>query len=255
MANPSAKPALSLPFNGELYPAAEKKFNETVVLVPFFGATKSMLRRHADFVNNLGYDAVIFALKSIDVSAPKFTLFSSNRLVGIKHIWADQIEAILNFIPGKKIIFAFSNPSASAIEAIVNRHAADVTGLICDSGPSGNLLSSMYNYFSHHDPIKWIPVRAAAAFAMTIGWSPQFHSIVHDDLKDLPKGFRILSIRGWKDNIIPAHDIDKIFEPHLNIDWQRLSLPQAGHLNGLKDYPEEYENPVAEFLKSISSGI
>jgi pimeloyl-ACP methyl ester carboxylesterase len=255
MANPSSKPTLNLPFSGELFRAPEKKFNETMVLVPFFGGTKSMLRRHVDFLNKIGYDVVAFTLKNLEYTSPKFTLFSANQLLGVKHIWADQVEAILNQIPGNKILFAFSNPSASAIEAIVRRNATDVTGLVCDSGPSGHLLSSMYNYFSHYSPIKLIPLRALAALAMTLSWSPQFHSIVHGDLEKIPDGFKILSIRGWKDNIIPAHDIDKVFEPHLNVDWQRLSLPQAGHLNGLKDFAEEYETPVAEFLKGISSFV
>lgn len=253
MADSSSKQTLSLPFNGELFPAREKKFKETVVLVPFFGGTKAKMRRHVDFVNKLGYDAVAFTLKTVEFNSPKFTVFSSNQLVGIKHIWADQVESTLNAIPGDKILYAFSNPSASAIEAVVRRHATDVKGLVCDSGPSGHLLSSMYSYFTHYDPIKWIPMRACAAAAMTLGWSPQFHSIVHGDLEQLPQGFKILSIRGWKDNIIPAHDIDKVFDPHPNIDWQRLSLPQAGHLNGLKDFAEEYEASVAEFLKSVAT--
>lgn len=255
MADSSPKQTLSLPFNGELFFAPEKKFNETVVIVPFFGGTKSMVRRHIDFLNRIGYDTVAFTLKNLDYASPKFTLFSANQLLGVKHIWADQVEAILNQIPGNKIVYGFSSPSASAIEAIARRNATDVTGLVCDSGPSACLLSSMYNYFSHYTPIKLIPVRALAALAMTLAWSPQFHSIVHSDLEKLPDDFKVLSIRGWKDNIIPAHDIDKVFEPHLNIDWQRLSLPQSGHLNGLKDFAEEYETPVAEFLKSISTWV
>ena len=255
MANATTKPSLSLPFSGELFSAPQKKYEETIVLVPFFGGTKSMMKKHVDFANQQGYDVVAFTLKRFDLTSPKFTPFSSNQMLGLKHIWADQIESILNQIPGNKIVFAFSHPSASAIEAIVRRRAADVKGLVCDSGPSGNLLSSMYNYFTHFKQIKLIPLRALASLAMTVGWSPQFHSMIHGDLEKLPERFKLLSIRGWKDNIISAHDIDKVFEPHTNIDWQRLSLPQAGHLNGLKDFPEEYEAPVAEFMKSISTEL
>jgi hypothetical protein len=49
--------------------------------------------------------------------------------------------------------------------------------------------------------------------------------------------------------------IDKVFEPHGQIDWQKLSLPQAGHLNGLKDFREEYAPVVAQFLKEISKPV
>ena len=76
-------------------------------------------------------------------------LISSNEQLGLKHIWADQVEAVLNAVPGPKIIFAFSNPSASAIEAIARRHAVDICGLICDSGPTSEIFRSMLSYFSN----------------------------------------------------------------------------------------------------------
>lgn len=252
-AEPSLKPGRALvpalSFNGELSRAREKRFEETIVFVPFFGAKKAQLRRHAEFVNRLGFDCVLFDLKfSIDQ-----TLVSARAGFGLKHVWADQIEKILNEVPGRKIVFSFSNPSASAIEAIARRNATDITALICDGGPSAKLLLSMVNYYRVEEPIRFAPARWLAALTGTLAWSPRFMEIIHADLRRLPKNFRILSIRGWKDPLISPDHIDQVFEPHTHLDWTKLSLPKGAHLNGLKDFRDEYAPPVTRFLESVAT--
>ncbi len=245
---------LHLPSQGEFRQSKCKKFEETLILVPFFGAKKSSLTRHIEFFNDLGYDVVFFDLKK-GLKDTQGSVFSSDSGLGFKRIWADQIEGILNSISGSKIVYSFSNPSASAIEAISRRHATDIKGLICDSGPSADLYQSSINYLKHEEPIRLLPLRLAAAFVMALVWSPNYKETVHEDLKNIPEHFKILSIRGWKDHLISAQEIDQVFDPHSQIDWQRLSLPQAGHLNGLRDYKEEYAEPVRLFLKTISTSL
>lgn len=255
MANSPTESSLKLPFSGQIYPAKEKKFQDMVLLVPFFKAQKSSLKRHIDFLNDAGYDVAVFSLKELSFAEFSQSFFSSQALLGLKHIWADQIESVLNNIAGPKIIFSFSNPSSSAIEAIARRHATDIKGLVCDSGPTANLFNSILNYFTYEEPIRFLPLKVLAAFASTTMWSPHFLTAIRSDLEKIPDHFKVLSIRGWKDKIITPNDIDQVFEPHMNIDWQRLSLPKAAHLNGLKDHPEEYKEPVLNFLKSISSAL
>ena len=63
----------------------------------------------------------------------------------------------------------------------------------------------------------------------------------------------IHGIRGWKDVLIKTDDIDQIFEPCKNINWTKLSLPEAQHLTGLKDCPNEYRSGVEDFLKNLSA--
>jgi len=242
----------SLSSNGEWFKSPQKKFQETILIVPFFGAEKKNLQRHTEFINEIGYDCVLFDLKDSWQELATNHL-SSKAQFGLKHVWAEQIEVLLNEIPGKKIIFSFSNPSASAIEAIAHRRAADIQGLICDGGPSGQLWHSMVNYFTHENPLPFFPVKAAAAAATAFLWNPRFLKVIHDDLKKFPKNFRILSIRGWKDPLITPKMIDLVFNPHKQLDWQRLSLPEGAHLNGLKDHPESYQPPVTQFLKEIST--
>ena len=86
-------------------------------------------------MNELGFDCLIFELLDSIKNSPKH-LISSSLQFGLKHVWADQIESILNSIPGDKILFSFSNPSASAIEVVAKRRGHDIKGLVCDSGPS-----------------------------------------------------------------------------------------------------------------------
>jgi pimeloyl-ACP methyl ester carboxylesterase len=244
-------PTLDLSFGGEFFAAKVKKYQETIVLVPFFGGQKHQLRRHSEFVGSIGFDSVIFDLKfNVDSR-----LFTADARFGMKHIWADQIEKILSELPGRKILYAFSNPSASAIEAVARRGAADIAGLVCDSGPSGRLNQSMMNYYKFEKPIRLLPLRMLAAWAGTLVWNPQFLSAIHHDLEKLPKGFPILSIRGWKDVLISPDQIDLVFDAHPDLDWTKLSLPKAGHLNGLKDFRQDYVTPVETFLSKVATPL
>src|SRR3989338_5268027 len=108
---------------GEVIRSPNKKYSETVVFIPFYFGKKQHMRRHAEFMAELGYDSVIFNLsyKWLKV-IPK--LKSSLKLGwGIKHVWTKEITKVLDSIPGDKIIFAFSNPSTAALEAIQMRKA------------------------------------------------------------------------------------------------------------------------------------
>jgi hypothetical protein len=235
-------------------PSEKRLFKETIVLVPFFGAKSYSLNKHISFLNDLGYDCYLVILKDsfrFEIS----NYFNSKLDFGKKNLWAEQIESVLNAIPGNKILFAFSNPSGSAIEAIARRNGADITGLICDGGPSEELLASFENYFENEMSIKNSLLKYTAAFMVSLSWGSEFAKSIHADLCRFKKGFKILSIRGFKDQLITPSMIDQIFDPHPQIDWRKLSLPQGGHLDGLKEFPKEYKAAVSRFLSACSSPI
>lgn len=241
-----------LPYNADYYASENKKFKEVVVFVPFYGGSKKSLKRHAEFVNKLGYDCVLFNLVKESIHPDKLPI-SSQMDFGMKHVWADQIEQICNQIPGPKIIFAFSNPSASAIECISRRKGNDISALVCDSGPSGEVWKSIYNYFTHEKPLSNFLFKGVMSTLSTLAWSPLFQLELSQDLTRFPKNFPVLTIRGWKDKLITPHMIDKVFEKHHQLQLQKLNLPKAGHLNGLRDFSEEYIPPVTDFLARHSS--
>lgn len=243
----------SYPYDGEFFPTKEKKFEEIVFFVPFFEGTKNKMKRHVEMVNELGYDAFAFTLQDdFSITRPPI---SSRKHFGFKHLYADQIEDLLNRLPGKKIVYSFSNPTAAAIEALSYRQCQDVAGLVCDSGPSGKFMKSVKNLYSTYKGIGPFPVVWMITPLFSYIWSRRLHEDMHEQLETFPKDFPVLSIRGWKDNIIPPDHIDAVFDSHRNLDLQKLALPDAGHLNGLRDFHDQYVPPVTRFLKSCSTPL
>lgn len=240
------------PNQGEFFFARERTREELIFFVPFYDGVKKQLLRHIRMVNQLGFDAFAFELKGNleDVLHLKFPVTSGGKF-GVKHAYADQIEFLLNALPGKKIVYAFSNPCASAIEAMARRHCSDTPAMICDSGPTNQFMKSAYQLATHEFKIPFMPLRLALSPFASLSWSPLFHADVHTDLETFPPGFPLLSIRGWKDKLIPPEHIDEVFEPHKNLDWQKLALPEAEHLTGLRDYRSDYTETVAAWLNQI----
>lgn len=243
-----------LPFDGEFFLSRNKKYQELVFFVHFFEGSKKQLLRHIKFVNEIGFDAFAFNLQGTFKNLLSWSLpLSSHGEFGIKHVYADQIETLLNKIPGKKILFTFSNPSASAIEAMARRHCSDTVGLICDSGPSGKFIESALSLAAHEYKIRPFPLRWALVPPISLGWSPHLHKDLKSQLAIFPEGFPILSIRGWKDKLIGPRHIDEVFDPHSHLHWTKLSLPEAEHLTGLRDFKDEYKPAVERFLKSVAT--
>lgn len=251
----------SYSFDGELFPAKNKKHPELVFFVHFYMGNKKALRRHIELVNSLGFDAFAFNLKGGNLNLknwiqkihiPKAPL-SSKGALGMKKVYADQIEHMLNEVPGDKIVFAFSNLGISAIQALAERSCSDIKALICDSGPSNRLIESAMNLAREQFGISNYFLRLSILPLFIAFWDPYLHQKVHDHLKLFPKNFPILSIRGWQDSLIPASSIDEVFDRHEHLLWEKLSLPKATHLKGLKDFPQEYIPGLTQFLTQYFS--
>jgi len=242
------------PFAGELFKTKKRKFKELIFFVHFYGGNKRVLRRHIALVNKLGYDAFAFNLHgNLDdlLSFKKFPIGSNDKM-GLVHIYADQIEACLNCVSEIKIVYGFSNPCLGLIEALAHRKCSDVKAMICDSGPGGkNLLSSAFRLMRSREHS--IPISAFLAGAMALGWDRDFGQNTRKNLALFPKNFPVLSIRGWKDLLISPEEIDCIFDPHIHLNWRKLALPEAGHLNGLRDFSSEYVPPLKKFLEEVST--
>lgn len=243
-------------YDGELFPAKEKKHSEVIFFVHFYMGNKKALRRHIELVNELGFDAFAFNLKGGNFNPKDWLLklklpdspISSKGELGIKNIYADQIEHMLNEVPGKKIVFSFSNLGISTIQALAQRSCNDITALICDSGPSNRLPESVMNLAKEQFGISNYFLRASFLPLFIAFWDPYLHQQVHEHLRSFPKDFPILSIRGWKDSLIPANSIDEVFDRHEQLQWEKLSLPEAEHLKGLKDFSSEYIPGLKKFL-------
>lgn len=238
------------PDEGELFKAKQKKSEHLIFFAHFFAGHKKALKRHIDLVNELGYDAYVFNLKD-DPKQHYYLPYSKvTKKFGLKHALADQIEEHLNLLPEykTKIMFAFSNISGCAIEAMARRDQKDVIALICDSGPGASFIYSSYKLIQHQIKVKTLAMRVLTTPLLVFGWSKEMHKDITLHLKTFAKGFPVLSIRCWKDQLISPSHIDKIFEPCTNLNWRKLSLPEAEHLTGLRDFPNEYRQGLSDFL-------
>jgi hypothetical protein len=241
------------PDEGELFKASKKKSEHLIFFAHFFKGHKKVLRRHIELVNELGYDAYVFNLRD-ELDDHYFLPYSYvSEKFGMKHALADQIEDHLNLLPEykTKIVYAFSNIGGCAIEAMARRQQQDVIALICDSGPGASFIYSSYKLVQEQYKVKFLPLKVLATPLVMFGWSKDLQKDIPEDLKKLPEGFPVLSIRGWKDKLISPGHIDKIFEPCKNIHWVKLALPDAGHLDGLKLCPSEYKAGVVNFLSTL----
>lgn len=240
------------------YPASEKKYSEAVLFVHFFDGSPMLIKRHIDFVNSLGFDAYAFQVAFHLTKRSVFDAIPGRMRLGLKSLWTKDIETSLAEIPGKKIIYAFSNPASSAIEVVAKQFKngkKDVTAMICDSGPFVDMLKCSYNLGKHYYNIKNPLINFPASIAMSLMLSPFHEKNLHADLNTFPEDYPILSIRGWKDELVPVKSIEKVFAPHQQLDLQSLVLPEAGHLNGLKDFSEKYKPAVSGFLQSHATLI
>lgn len=247
------------PDEGEFFKNTKKKTpsKHLIFFVHFLHGHKKALKRHIEFVNELGFDAYVFNLKDSVKDYSYFPLSKKTKKFGLKHMLADQIENHLNLFPNysHKIVFAFSNIAACAIEAVSHRitdkKAKDIKAMICDSGPGADFIAASFSLIKHELKVKSLTSQLIRAPLFALSWSPKLNKDVHADLKNFPKNFPLLSIRGWRDQLISPQSIDQVFEPHENLKWKKLNLPEAGHVNGLRDFPSEYKPAVRNFLEQF----
>lgn len=249
------------PDEGELFKSKKlngKPSSHLVFFVHFLGGHKKVLKRHVEFVNELGFDAYVFNVNDSWKDYSYVPVSQKSKKFGLKHVMADQIENHLNLFPHykNKIVFAFSNIAASAMEAIARRielkKCKDIKGMICDSGPGLDFMSASYNLIKHQFKVTSFVSRLVRTPILAYGWSPQLNKDIYSDLEKFPKNFPLLSIRGWRDLLISPQSIDQVFEPHKNLKWKKLNLPEAGHINGLRDFPSEYCPAVESFLEQFN---
>ena len=232
------------------------KKEEVIFLVPFFKGKKSNVKRHAQFYSELGFDVFLFDLKSFpDWKHPQTwkNLVSKDFQCGVKHVWADQILDYWDQIRRPLIVHSLSNPTAAVIEAIARKKSEhNIKALIADCGPAGELWKSMDNYFTSEEPVSLEKLRHLVATVTTQVWSLGGSYSLIQDLRKLPQDLKILSIRGWQDNLIPPSSIDLCLEQARHVqEIQILDLPQGGHLDGIKKCPELYRQGIKSFLGNL----
>jgi pimeloyl-ACP methyl ester carboxylesterase len=248
-----------LPFDGELHTADSPKFKETIIFVHHFGGGKKTVLRHAAMVNEFGFNFVRFTLSFNQALPSKLLPINADLKFGARHLWCDQIESILNAVPGKKIIYSFSMPSNSALEAIARRHAKDVVGWICDGGPFLELPKCIWNLYENQYKIESRLMRGVYTALSLALYGFGFPKEAPLLFSKLPADFPILSFRGEKDLLVPPSAINELFSlakrSKLELDLDAVLIKNGGHLDGLKLEPEFYRKTVEKFLRKVATPI
>ncbi len=166
---------------------------------------------------------------------------------GVFYIWTRQIRSVLNSIKGPKIVYAFSGPSLSALWACQGRD--DIIKVICDGGPFHQLYNNTQNFFYKEMNIhnKWI--NRLVTLGGTAMWGYKPLTKLHQVLSFWPKKIPILSIRGVEDDIVNIDSIRDVFKVHPNLTLTELELQYGRHLDGMRDYPQEYCRTLLPFIK------
>ncbi len=238
-----------IPCQGQRWPAPDRRYQEVVVFVHHYGGNRKSMRRHIQWVNELGFDAVSFNLSFNSWKKWRSLPLTSDLRFGLRHYWAEEVAKVLNSISEKKILYSFSSPSAGAVHALAERHCSDVKAWVCDGGPFFRIFRCFYNYLSHqaglHNP--------ALKLSLTLASYQTFPGYGYEEdmarcLKIFPRDFPVLSVRGWLDPLVPPVAIDEFFASQKHLDFEVLALPEGGHMDGLKNFPEEYIPRVKAFL-------
>ena len=120
---------------GKYHLSENKKHHVLIVLIHHLGGTPEQLKYHVAFLNQSGFDVYTypaFLCGTGDRWRDLFSLIKKNK-IGILEIWAKELEQQLNSLPGSKVIFSFSLPSASAL--LVSAKRKDIKAFISDGGP------------------------------------------------------------------------------------------------------------------------
>lgn len=228
--------------------ALDRRYDETILFVHHFGGSPKNMHRHVALVNELGFDAVTFQLLINDF-IPKQVPITGELRVGARHIWAEQVENMLNHIPGRKIVYSFSMPSLGALRAIGRRRANDVTAWVCDGGPFLDLIKCVWNLLEHEVKVENKIVRSLASVYGYAMFGMGAERQVEKAAAALPRMFPVLSIRGEKDPLVPVSAIEEVFKHAPQIELVRAHLENGKHLDGLKNFPQEYRSFIEPFLR------
>lgn len=244
-----------LPYEGERFAAETKRFHEPIVFVHHYGGSKRTLIRHIKLANQLGFDAVAFSLLLNDFKAPNTLPMTPDFRLGARHVWAEQIAAILNQLGGKKIVFSLSMPTNSVFEALADREATGISAVICDGGPFLQLKTCVSNLYRVERGFRSRLLLNTVTKASLAFYGHGLEEEAPQFIECLPEGLPVLSLRGENDPLVPASAIDDFFASARDLAITKHEFQGTGHVNAVKMAKEEYAKIVGEFLERVGTKI
>lgn len=247
--------------------AETKRYQESVVMVHHYGGHKFSFKRQIEYLNSIGLDVHTFDLPFSNV-AQITKLPTYKQGFGIRHKWASSISKVLDQIEGPKFIYSFSSPSAAALEAMAARNFKDILGWICDGGPFVDLHVGITNlvreghvggqfFMSDH----WLQKKIREGYTAFLGHilvllygSYRYEEEMAKYLRQMPKGFPVMSFRTAADKLVYPEMIDGFFKLGPK-EIVPVLIERAPHLAGFKDSPERYKTFLLDFFKRFGTPI
>ena len=241
--------------NGKYHRSNNTKYNTLVVLVHHLGGTPEQLKYHVRFLNQNGFDVYTYPAFLHGKSHWKeFSPIIKKEKSQVLEIWTEELKMHLNHLPGTKIIFSFSFPSAAALMAILER--TDIKALICDGGPFLNLPLATWRLFTHHYHITslFMKIYLTGKMCMDFKLLSVGKKLIRN-LPHIPSHFPVLSLQSEKDRQAPPSSINKLFKIMKQAHLTVCRLKHSPHLEGLKTEKSFYIKNVIAFLKKVSSPL
>ena len=231
------------------HPASFRRFDETVVFIHHFQGSNKTPWRHYRYLNDKGFDCITFdlLLGSDQLKVTDYHSFYRYLPKGVFYIWKRQIQDIFDSIEGNKIAYGFSGPALSMLWACQER--SDIKKVVCDGGPFDNIYQNSRRMFEVEKGISNPLLNKVSAAFGTAAWGYRPVRRLHQILKNWNLNVPILSIRGIIDPIVQVDSIRRVFAPHTFLNIQTLELRFGKHLDGLRDFPEEYCKTLLPFIK------
>lgn len=217
-----------------------------VVLIHNMWGSHKTFHRHVKMLNEAGYTCVTFNLFQGSTITSEHSYTKADYFNFMYRNWIHQIADVLDSIPGKKIIFSMSGPSISAL--IVAADRKDIHSYICDGGPFKEFWQCTYRMFKLEKKASAFKAWWLTTFSC-LYWGPFAFQRLTKALYRWNPAIPILSIRGQLDPIVHPENIEHVFARHAHINLHVHTLQKGLHLDGLKNFPEEYSKTVLSFLK------
>lgn len=241
------------PHEGEMFEPSNQKFEEVVIFVHYYGGHKKNLKKHIQFVNDLGFRAFVFNLfpqpfkgSSSILKNPRF-YFSR-----LGQRWIQEISEVVKLIPDKKIFFCFSF-SCNTISLLLPK-ISQVQAVVFDGGPFAQPFKNSWLYLSHQERVHNIFLRFLTVFFWILLFGLlNLKSKIKKSLSQLPQGFPVLSFQGLSDKLVPPSSIQNILHPQTHLNLTEVQLEKTQHLQGIKSQSDVYQNHLKNFLLKVAT--
>ncbi len=252
----------NLPYEGEYRKAPSKRFNEVIVFVHHFGGQKRSTRRHQEMVLAAGYDCVIF---NLHYNSSKATHSPNQRLLRLFKnylkvprsfisIWTDELNEILNQIPGPKIIYSLSSPSTAVVGCLGPKKRQDIQAWVCDCGPFLKVWQCFWNYSKYEAKrSNFFSILFFNTFGFLFFGGVFYRTRMRRWLRINNRQVPTLSLRAGQDRLVPAHAVSDFFSLPNSLRVESETFAHSNHLDAIKTDASRYQSVVLTFLQNHSS--